>query len=74
MDFSTIKNKINNFKYDDYTHIIQDIRLVFENCRTYNEPESDIYETGERMSNLFETQANLAGLLDTKQLASPIKE
>ena len=32
MDFSTIKNHINHFKYDDYPHIVDDIRLVFENC------------------------------------------
>jgi hypothetical protein len=66
MDFSTIKNNINNFKYDDYTKIIGDIRLVFHNCRTYNEPGSDIYKTGERLSNYFETHSKKAGLLDYK--------
>lgn len=64
MDFSTVKNNINNFKYTDYTHIIGDIRLIFENCKNYNEPGSDIYETGERLSNFFEQQAKSAGLLD----------
>jgi hypothetical protein len=71
MDFSTIKNNINNFKYSDYTKIIDDIRLVFENCRDYNEPDSDIYNTGERLSVYFEKHAKEAGLLDTKHLALP---
>lgn len=64
MDFSTIKNNINNFKYTDYTNIIGDIRLIFENCTTYNEPGSDISETGKRLSKFFEQQAKAAGLLD----------
>ena len=71
MDFSTIKNNINHFKYADYTSIIADTRLVFTNCCAYNEPGSNIYETGVRMSQFFESRAKKAGLLDTKQLASP---
>jgi hypothetical protein len=68
MDFATIKNNINNFKYDDYTNIIDDIRLTFENCWKYNEPGSDIYKTGKRLSAYFENHAKQAGLLDYKQI------
>jgi hypothetical protein len=68
MDFATIKNNINNFKYDDYTNIIDDIRLTFENCWKYNEPGSDIYKTGKRLSTYFENHAKQAGLLDYKQI------
>ena len=71
MDFSTIKNNINNFKYEDYTSIIEDIRLVFQNCRDYNEPGSEIYGLNERIAAYFEKEAKKAGLLDTKQLAQP---
>lgn len=70
IDFSTIRKKIKSFEYTDYTEIIADIRQVFENCRVYNEPGSEIYETGERVSDYFEKEAKKAGLLDTKQLAS----
>lgn len=66
MDFATIKNNINNFKYDDYTNIIDDIRLTFQNCWDYNEPGSDIYKTGKRLSTYFENHAKQAGLLDYK--------
>mgnify|MGYP002786506644 CR=1 FL=1 len=71
MDFSKIKNNINNFKYNDYTQIIADIRLVFENCKAYNEPGSDIFKTANRLSNMFENRAKKAGLLDAKLLTSP---
>jgi len=64
MDFSTIKNNINNFKYTDYTQIIEDTRLVFNNCFEYNEPGSEIYKTGKQLSKYFESHAKQAGLLD----------
>lgn len=64
MDFSIIKNNINNYKYTDYTQIIGDIRLTFENCWNYNEPGSEICEAGKKLSKYFEQQAKAAGLLD----------
>lgn len=54
MDFSTIRKKIQNLEYEYHEKIIEDIRLVFENCHAYNEPGSEIYKTGERISNIFE--------------------
>jgi len=71
MDFSTIKNNLNNFKYNDYTSTIDDIRLVFQNCRDYNEPDSEIYDSCKRLTTYFEREAKKAGLLDTKQSAAP---
>lgn len=71
IDFMKIKNNMHNFKYSDYTKIIEDIRLVFANCKAYNEPRSDIYKKATRMSDLFETRARKAGLIDSKLLASP---
>ena len=62
MDFATIKNKINHFKYSDYSNILDDIRLTFANCRAYNEPSSDIYKVGQRISNYFEKQVKLLNL------------
>ena len=63
MDFSSIKNKINNLKYQEYSTILDDIRLTFDNCRTYNEPSSDIYKIGQRLNNFFEKQVKLLNLL-----------
>jgi hypothetical protein len=71
MDFSKIKNNVHNFQYTDYTKIIEDVRLVFANCKAYNEPRSDIYKKATRMSELFESRARKAGLLDSKLLTSP---
>ncbi len=71
MDFSKIKNNIHNFSYSDYTKIIEDVRLVFDNCKAYNEKRSDIYKKANRMAEMFETRAKKAGLIDSKLLSSP---
>jgi hypothetical protein len=63
MDFGTIKNKINDFKYQDYSNILDDIRLTFSNCAVYNEPSSDIYKVGQRLSNYFENRVKQLNLV-----------
>lgn len=62
MDFASIKNNINHFKYTDYSKILDDIRLIFNNCREYNNPSSDIYKTGQRLSNFFENRVKMLNL------------
>jgi bromodomain adjacent to zinc finger domain protein 1A len=63
MDLASIKNNINHFKYTDYTSILDDIRLIFSNCREYNEPSSEIYKAGQRLNNFFEKQVKQLNLL-----------
>ena len=64
IDFATIKDNCNKLAYADYTMLVADIRLVFANCRQYNETDSDVYETGEKMSALFEQRLKQSGLVD----------
>jgi hypothetical protein len=63
MDLASIKNNINHFKYTDYTSILDDIRLIFSNCRTYNGPSSDIYKIGQRLNNFFEHRVKQLSLI-----------
>ena len=62
MDFGTIKNKINDFKYQDYSNILDDVRLIFSNCHAYNEPSSDVYKVGQRLSIYFENKVKQLNL------------
>lgn len=43
MDLRTIMNKLKQRLYDTPDQVIADARLIFENCRIYNEEESEIY-------------------------------
>ncbi|XP_038192296.1 bromodomain adjacent to zinc finger domain protein 2B isoform X3 [Arvicola amphibius] len=54
MDFSTIREKLNNGQYASFETFALDVRLVFDNCETFNEDDSDIGRAGHRMRKYFE--------------------
>ncbi len=68
MDFGSIKNKMNNFKYHNYRKILDDIQLVFQNCYTYNEENSSVFNIGEEMYDLFIHRLKHYGLADDARL------
>lgn len=43
MDFGTIKYKLNMGEYQTDSQVMNDVALVFENCNTYNEVNSEIH-------------------------------
>ena len=49
MDLGTIKKKIKSKKYKNLHEFINDIQLVWDNCKTYNDPSSEIYSQAEFM-------------------------
>ncbi|RZF44988.1 hypothetical protein LSTR_LSTR001949 [Laodelphax striatellus] len=54
MDFGTIKHKLNMLEYSKNSQVIADALLVFDNCYTYNQPESEVFKAGERLQKMFE--------------------
>jgi len=53
MDFSTIQHKISANQYKTFDAFVDDVQLVFDNCRLYN-PETTIYAKNARfMDQLF---------------------
>uniref|UniRef100_A0A8D0LBR1 Bromodomain adjacent to zinc finger domain 2B n=1 Tax=Sphenodon punctatus TaxID=8508 RepID=A0A8D0LBR1_SPHPU len=54
MDFSTIREKLSSGQYPNLEAFALDIRLVFDNCETFNEDESDIGRAGHNMRKHFE--------------------
>ena len=49
MDFGTIKTKLQNNAYEDYSHFAEDMRRVFDNCIRYN---GENHEYGKIAQNL----------------------
>jgi hypothetical protein len=49
MDISTIMSKLENNKYDYVVEVIDDIQLIWDNCKTYNTEGSEIYEYAQTM-------------------------
>jgi len=66
MDFARIRNKINRFEYNTATEIIDDIRLIFSNCSTYNNPATAVAIAGSELERYFEHRARELGLIDAK--------
>lgn len=46
MDFGTIKGKLREHKYERIQEFMEDMELVFYNCRLYNGTESDVGQIG----------------------------
>lgn len=53
MDLDTIKNKILNREYSKFSEFVSDIRLVFSNCREFNEKKSFLYQCGNQLEEFF---------------------
>lgn len=46
MDFQTIKQKLKEHKYQRIQDFMDDMELVFYNCRLYNGTESEVGQIG----------------------------
>ncbi|XP_053270354.1 bromodomain adjacent to zinc finger domain protein 2B-like [Pleuronectes platessa] len=54
MDFSTIRKKITNNKYQNSETFNMDVHLVFDNCEKCNEDDSQIGRAGRTMKEFFD--------------------
>jgi len=52
IDFKTIQQKIDLNEYKSFDAFVDDVQLVFDNCRQYN-PESSIYAKNARHMDGF---------------------
>ena len=57
MDFSTIKTKLKEHKYSRIQDFMDDMELVFFNCRLYNGTESDVGRLGVEIQEEYRTIA-----------------
>ena len=54
MDLHTVEKKLNESKYESILDFANDCRLVWTNCKTYNQDESEYYKLASKFSKLFE--------------------
>ena len=58
MDFTTIKTKLTYNCYLNERELKEDFLLVFQNCITYNLPESALGQMAQRLIDEFELTFN----------------
>ncbi|KAI1290023.1 Bromodomain adjacent to zinc finger domain protein 2B [Halotydeus destructor] len=54
MDLTTIKNRLENGTYKTRSDFLADVRLIFDNCETFNEDESPVGRCGHELRKFFE--------------------
>jgi len=55
MDLDTIRRKLNDMLYTSNQEVINDIRLMFSNCYSYNMEDAEEYGCGERLEKFFDS-------------------
>jgi len=58
MDLGTVLKKIKNKQYSTLYQCGEDVRLVWNNCMTYNADGSDFYKLADKLQKAFETKYN----------------
>ncbi len=53
MDLSNIKAKLDDSAYHDQEDFADDIRLMFSNCMTYNQPGNHVYQCAQDLEKVF---------------------
>ena len=53
MDLGTVKKHLLEHKYTNFMELLDDVNLIWSNCRTYNLPGSDIVRMANHCEKLF---------------------
>ena len=56
MDLSTVEKKLNNKEYSLVQDIINDVKLIWYNCRIYNYETSDIYKWSDELEKISDKE------------------
>ena len=56
MDLGTVHRNLNGRVYKTMAEWAADVRRVWDNAKTYNAPESEVYQAAETLSNFMESQ------------------
>ncbi|XP_075748284.1 bromodomain adjacent to zinc finger domain protein 2B isoform X4 [Rhipicephalus microplus] len=56
MDVSTMRSKLESNQYKCKDEFALDVRLIFDNCETFNEDDSPVGQAGHNMRNFFESR------------------
>jgi hypothetical protein len=54
MDLGTVKKKLSDKKYTTLYQVAEDVRLVWNNCMTYNADGSDFYKLAEQLQKKWD--------------------
>lgn len=56
MDLSTVETKLKSNSYANVDMFVSDVRLIFQNCYTFNGVEHAVSQLAKRLEEIFEKQ------------------
>jgi len=56
MDLQTIRTRLVSNMYKNKEAFLQDVRLIFDNCETFNEDDSPVGKAGHALRVFFESK------------------
>ncbi len=54
MDMSTVRRKLDTNQYENADDFESDVRLMLNNCFTFNRPGDEVYEMGRQLEAIFD--------------------
>ena len=64
MDLQSIRNKVHSYKYEAPNQLLDDVRLIFNNCVEYNARNTPEYKAGQNLTKFFNARVKELGLSD----------
>lgn len=74
IDLGTVRTNLLHMKYSCNQEVLEDIKLVFENCYTYNKEEAEEYQCGVRLQKYYLKEAKKLGLVEESSKGSDSEE
>lgn len=62
MDLSTIKKNLKNSRYSGFDEFLQDVNLIWDNCRIYNMSDSPVYHQADIMERCMQRYCSQHGI------------
>ncbi|KAJ1880535.1 hypothetical protein H4R99_005356 [Coemansia sp. RSA 1722] len=74
MDLSSIRRRLDQRKYTRVVEFENDLRLMFNNCYTFNPAGTLVHEMGKELEQLFDQEWSAAGLVDDDAVVVVVHE
>lgn len=66
IDLGTVRTALLQMKYSCNQEVLDDIKLVFDNCYTYNKEEAEEYQCAVRLEKYYQKEAKKLGLMEER--------
>lgn len=74
MDLQTMKNKFDQRKYHNIDEFERDLRLIIDNCKKFNAPETEVYACGQELEKVVDAHMQKFSPQDIRSKIADLKK